>query len=315
MARKLRIHVAGGLYHVILRGNNRQPIFHDDKDRYRLEDLIEEGSSRFHYQLLGYCWMGNHIHAAVQVGKVPLSSAIQNLSFRYAGYFNWRYQRVGHLFQGRFKAILIDSDSYLLQLVRYIHMNPVRAQLVDTPDAWAWSSHRAYVGEIAAPPWLDTAPVLARFSDRPQRARKAYRTFMGMPEKMMSPLDFERGNQKVPILGDELFAHRMERKAFRDAPAMEQFSAEEIVNAVCLAAGMSGEGICTSRRADALHARMAAAHLVLTRSDRNLTALARMMARDPSTLSRAAMRYEASEAAQEVAGRALAVLANARMHA
>lgn len=314
MARKPRIHVAGALYHVILRGNNGQPIFIDDKDRYRLQDLIAEGAKRFGYQLCGYCWMGNHIHAALQVGEISLSHAMHHLSFRYTRYFNWRHKRIGHLFQGRYKAILVDSDSYLLQLVRYIHMNPVRAKLVDDPAAWPWSSHRTYLGEESQCSWLLTEAVLARFSTRMPRARDAYCRFMLTPEKMMSPLDFKRGNQKIPVLGDELFAHRMARKACGDC-IRPQFRAVQIVEAVCLAAGLSQEALCTSRRMDCVHARAAAAHLVVTCGDGNLTALAQLLERDPSTVSRAATRYEGSALAVEVATRAQTILANASMHA
>jgi REP element-mobilizing transposase RayT len=314
MARKPRIHVAGALYHVILRGNNAQPIFSDNKDRYQLQDLIADGASRFRYHLLGYCWMGNHIHAAIQVGDIPLSHAMHHLSFRYTGYFNWRHKRVGHVFQGRYKAILVDSDSYLLQLVRYIHMNPVRANLVDDPAAWAWSSHRAYLGEDVPAPWLLTGPVLSRFSPRMPRARDAYCRFMHMPEKMMSPLDFKRGNQKIPVLGDELFAHRVERKACGDF-VRQQYHTAQIVDAVCLAAGVAQEALCTSRRAECVHARSAAAHLVAACGDGNLTVLAQFLMRDPSTLSRAAARYEGCVSAAEVAARAETILANASMHA
>lgn len=310
------MHVAGALYHVMLRGNNFQPIFHDDQDRYWLQDLIAEGAQRFHYQLLGYCWMGNHIHAAIRVEQIPLSHAMHHLSFRYTSYFNWRHKRVGHVFQGRYKAILVDSDSYLLQLVRYIHMNPVRAQLVDDPAAWPWSSHRAYLGEGdgSLGPWLDTGPVLARFSDRMARARAAYREFMQVPEMMMSPLDFKRGNQKVPVLGDDLFAHRMERKACSEF-ARPRYRATQIVDAVCLAAGLAEEALCGSRHARAVCARSAAAHLVASCGDGNLAALARLLMRDPSTLSRAASRYAHCEAAAGVAARAEVLLADASMHA
>lgn len=314
MARKHRIHVAGALYHVILRGNNGQEIFRDSRDRYQLQDLVEEGARRFGYQLLGYCWMGNHIHAAVQVGRISLSAAMHNLSFRYTGYFNWRHKRIGHVFQGRYKAILIDSDSYLLQLVRYIHMNPVRARLVGDPGAWEWSSHRVYLGDAGQPPWLATAPVLERFHAQEPRARAAYRKFMGMPEELMSPLDFKRGNQKTAVLGSDLFAHRMECKAGWE-PSRGDYSTVRIVEAVCLAGGVSEEALRTSRRGDVVQARTAAAHLVATEGDGNLTALAQLLGRDPSTMSRAAGRYEASEGARQVAAGAQAILRNASMHA
>ncbi len=316
MARKPRIHVAGALYHVILRGNNRQRIFVDDKDRYRLQDLIDEGARKFRYRLLGYCWMGNHIHAALEVGAAPLSAVMHHIGFRYTRYFNWRHKRVGHLFQGRYSAILVDSDSYLLQLIRYIHMNPVRARLADDPGAWRWSSHRAYLGEAAAPSWLATAPVLERFNARMPRARAAYSRYMRMPEEIVMPTDFKSGNRKCGVLGDDAFARQVRRTSDSDAdPSLNRCGTAQIVDAVCKASGIAMEALCASRRADVVHARSAAARLVSTHGDGNLTALARLLAHDPSTLSRAAARFDGCEAAEEVAARAAIILANASTHA
>ncbi len=100
---------------------------------------MAEGVGQFGHQIHGYCWMGNHIHLAVQVVEVPLSRIMQNLAFRYTRWVNKRQGRVGHLFQGRYKAILVEAQSYLLELVRYIHLNPVRARLVEEPAAYRWS--------------------------------------------------------------------------------------------------------------------------------------------------------------------------------
>ncbi len=133
MARKPRLHIPGGLSHVMLRGNGGQDIFFSDNDRFYFQSLVEEGVKRFEHRIHAYCWMRNHVHLAIQVGEIPLSKIIQNLSFRYTRYINKKKSQIGHLFQGRYKAILIDADSYLLELVRYIHLNPVRAKLVTNP--------------------------------------------------------------------------------------------------------------------------------------------------------------------------------------
>ena len=146
MARKPRLHLPGGLYHVMLRGNGGQAIFFSDADRYHLYLLLQEGVERFGHRIHGFCAMTNHLHLAVQVAKAPLSKIMQNLSFRYTRWINQRQRRVGHLFQGRYKAILVDADSYLLELVRYIHLNPVRTGLVKDPLDYPWSGHRAYLG-------------------------------------------------------------------------------------------------------------------------------------------------------------------------
>jgi len=146
MARKPRIHHPGAIYHVMLRGNGGSDIFLDDQDRYRFYLLLQEGVERFGYRIHAFCLMSNHIHLALQVGTVPLSRIMQNLSFRHARWVNWRKATVGHVFQGRYKAILVDGDNYLLQLTAYLHLNPVRACIIQTPEDYCCSSYRHYLG-------------------------------------------------------------------------------------------------------------------------------------------------------------------------
>ena len=143
MARQPRIHFTGAVYHVMLRGNARAEIFFEKDDRHRFYLLLQEGVERFGCRIHAFCLMTNHVHLAVQVGATPLSRSMQNLTFRYRQWINHRDRRVGHLFQGRYKAILINRDDYLLELVRYIHLNPVQARLVRAPAAYRWSGHRA----------------------------------------------------------------------------------------------------------------------------------------------------------------------------
>jgi len=151
MARKPRIHIPGGVYHVMLRGNGGQDIVFCDEDRYHLYLLVQEGVGRFGYRVHGFCWMTNHLHLAVQVGEIALSRCMQNLAFRYTRWINRRERRMGHLFQGRYQAVLVERDSYLLELVRYIHLNPVRTGMVKAPRDYPWSGHRAYLGEEVIP--------------------------------------------------------------------------------------------------------------------------------------------------------------------
>jgi REP element-mobilizing transposase RayT len=136
MARKPRVYFPGALYHVILRGNGGQTIFFDDKDRTRFCFLVQEGIERFGHRIHAFCLMSNHVHLAIQVGEVSLSRILQNLSFRYTRWVNGRQSRTGHLFQGRYKAVLVDADIYLQVLTRYIHLNPVRAGIVKEPEAY-----------------------------------------------------------------------------------------------------------------------------------------------------------------------------------
>jgi putative transposase len=141
----------GGLYHVMMRGNGGEDIFFEDDDRYHFYLFAQQGLERFGHRIHGFCCMTNHDHLVVQVGDIPLSKIIQNLSFRYTRWINQRNKRIGHLFQGRYKALLIDADSYLLELVRYIHLNPCRAGMVKDPIQYPWSCI-AYVYAIAKGP-------------------------------------------------------------------------------------------------------------------------------------------------------------------
>ena len=138
MARKPRLHVPGGLYHVILRGNAHQDVFFSAGDRHFFYELLAEGVARFGYRVHAFCLMSNHLHLALQAGDVELSAGMQNLSFRYTRYLNTRLKRVGHVFQGRFRALLVDQDGYGLALVRYVHLNPVRARMAKQASESNW---------------------------------------------------------------------------------------------------------------------------------------------------------------------------------
>jgi len=177
MARKPRIEYPGAFFHIIVRGNNRQDIFHDDEDREdylkRLSFYLGEGK----ITLYGFCMMTNHVHLLLEMGECPVSQAIQRLHTWYARYYNQKYKRVGHLFQGRYKAMLCDKDTYLLELVRYIHLNPVRSGMTTNPKEYPWSSHGAYLGEERYP-GLNTDVVLSQFASNLLHARQLYERFV-----------------------------------------------------------------------------------------------------------------------------------------
>jgi putative transposase len=175
MARIPRLHVAGGIYHVLLRGNNGQKIFFKDSDRCRLSLLIQQATYRYGCSIHGFCFMDNHIHLLIQIADISLSKIMQNIAFRYTRWINFTQKRIGHLFQARFKAILVAKESYLLQLLRYIHLNPVKAGLVKSAKDYKWSGHRTYLG-IDDFQWLTTDWMLSQFSQ--QRPRHAYAAFV-----------------------------------------------------------------------------------------------------------------------------------------
>ena len=156
MTRPLRVEYPGALYHVIHRGNNQETIFKNDRDRRMFLDYVNKTSERFSILIHTYCLMSNHFHLLVETPEPNLSVAMQWINVSYATYFNRKHRRSGHLFQGRFKAILVDADAYLKHLSRYIHLNPVRANMVSNPEEYEWSSYAAYIGERKPPQFLET---------------------------------------------------------------------------------------------------------------------------------------------------------------
>jgi len=177
MPRKPRLHVPGGLFHIVLRGNGRQDIFFDDHDRRLWEQYLQAGLNRHAHRIHAYCWMTNHIHMAIQAHTTPLARFVGTLSSRYAKAVNRKLGRSGHLFERRYRSTLVQAETYLQELVRYIHLNPVRAGMVNGPADYPWSSHTAYLGG-PLPPWLTKDWVLAALGPTEKRATQSYAKFM-----------------------------------------------------------------------------------------------------------------------------------------
>lgn len=294
MARKPRIHLTDGFYHVIFRGNGGQNVFLADEDRYRFFLLLQEGTCRFQYRVHAFCFMTNHIHLVVQVGSIPLSRGMQNLSFRYTRWINWRGKRTGHLFQGRYKALLIDGDSYLLELVRYIHLNPVRAGMVKSAEEHLWSSHRCYLGTYSIP-WLTTDQVLGRFGKYHGKARAAFGQFVldGMDEDYRA--EFHCGFDDPRIVGDEAFTETALNAAEERAAKV---TLATIVTHVCSIVNIEVSLLSTQTQAR----RIAAARAVIGWLARetgaaSLTEVARGFNRDVGSMSSAVRRLEDCAAA------------------
>ena len=182
MPRKPRLHVPGGFFHVILRGNGRSDIFFAREDRSIWESLIADAVRRYEHRIHAYCWMTNHTHMAIQSGPEPLAQFITYIAGNYARRMNIRMQRTGHLFERRYRAFLVQDDTYLLELVRYIHMNPVRAGLVDRCDDYEWSSHSAYL-DSGRPEWLTVDCVLQMFGQSDECAQRNYAQFINEPQE------------------------------------------------------------------------------------------------------------------------------------
>jgi REP element-mobilizing transposase RayT len=199
---------AGALYHLTARGNARADIFADDEDRRLFLELLAQEISQQGWRCYAYCLMGNHYHLLIETPEPNLVAGMRRFNGIYTQAFNRRHGRVGHLFQGRYKSILVDKDRYGLELSRYIVLNPVRARMVRRPELWAWSSYRATAGQVPAPAWLDADWVLGQLGGR--NAAVAYQRFVREGMDQGSPWDKLSGQI---WLGDKAFLKRMERLA------------------------------------------------------------------------------------------------------
>ncbi len=187
MARPLRIEFAGALYHITSRGNERKRIFLIDEDREFFLATLSNACSRYQWLCHGYCLMGNHYHLLLETREPNLSRGMHYLNGRYSQWFNASHRRVGHLFQGRFKSILVEKETYLLELCRYIVLNPVRAGLVKSAQEWVWSSYRSTAGLRKPHACLSTDWVLSRFSALRSEACRRYMQFVAAGKGTPSP--------------------------------------------------------------------------------------------------------------------------------
>ncbi|MHB8844296.1 MAG: transposase [Nitrospirota bacterium] len=207
MARKPRIEYNGAFYHVITRGNQRQKIFKEPVDYQQFLQVLATYKSRYSFHLYAYVLMGNHVHLLIETKETPLSKILQGINQSYTLYFNRRYKTVGHLFQGRYKAILCDREAYLLGLLKYIHTNPVRARIAETPGVYRWSSHPAYTGKNNLGGLIDTDQVLRMFSENKARARRQYKVFMNDTMNLRKEEVYSTIDQRLQ--GDEEFVDRV----------------------------------------------------------------------------------------------------------
>ncbi len=207
MTRPLRIELAGGVYHVTSRGDRRENIYFCDADRRAWLELLGKVCERFNWMCHAWCQMSNHYHIVVETVEGNLSQGMRQLNGVYTQHINSAYQRVGHVFQGRYKSILVEKESYLLELARYVVLNPVRAGMVDDPQQWPWSSYAAMTGEKQAPPWLQTDWILGQFNRNRGQAVMGYVDFIRAGAGMPSVWERLRGQV---YLGSDAFLQRIQ---------------------------------------------------------------------------------------------------------
>jgi len=232
MSRPLRLTYPGAVHHVYARGNERRAIFRDAADRRGFLSLLAEVSEQYAARCHAYCLMDNHYHLLLRTAEADLSDAVRQLNGVHAQRFNRRHQRRGHVFEGRFRAPLVDTDEYLLEAIRYIVLNPVRAGAVARPEDWLWSSHRAMVGLVKEAKFLAFEEALGMFGPDLERARSAYGRFVaegmasppgdGAMEPVHGSLPFVRG------LGPRLREHRRNPELARRERFMARPSLAEI---------------------------------------------------------------------------------------
>ena len=178
MPRQARKRSKSGIYHIMLRGANRQEIFHDEEDCKSFLEILDKSREKSDQKIYAWCLMGNHVHLLLEEGKESISITMKRIGVSYALFYNKKYKTTGHLFQDRYKSEEVETNEYLLALIRYIHQNPVKAGIVETPDEWKWSSYREYYGKpYDLPMLLNTDLILGMFAEDREKAIEGFKEF------------------------------------------------------------------------------------------------------------------------------------------
>jgi len=225
MARPLRIEYPGAVYHVTSRGNGRKNIFEDDQDRQIFLSILGSVVKRYNWLCHAYCLMDNHYHLMIETPEANLSAGMRQLNGEYTQSYNRRHQKPGHIFQGRFKAILVQKENYLLELSRYVVLNPVRAGVVKKTEAWRWSSYQATAGIVKEPGYLTTDWILGLFNAQRTVAKRRYRKFVR--EGIHGSASWEELQSQV-LLGEEEFVEKFkdvleDKKQIKEIPRSQRY--------------------------------------------------------------------------------------------
>jgi REP element-mobilizing transposase RayT len=292
MARPIRIEYPGAVYHVICRGNNRQGIYRDDQDRRRYLEKLSYYCRDKTVHLLAYCLMPNHVHLLLETPEGNLSRMMQAFQTSYTVYFNKRHGRTGHVFEQRYKAMLVDKDNYLLQVSRYIHLNAVSAKLAERPQAYRWCSYGSYFkgnGIIG----LKTATVLGQLNGSKSRQLQQYREYVegGQQDRLSNPPPQVR--QQVYV-GDEEFVEAIERRGKASVRAARRHSLQQIVRSVSAVTGVGETELRQRQRGEAVKAsRELLCYVARRHGQASMNELAKLLqVKEASTPSHAVRRAE-----------------------
>jgi len=288
--RRPRLHVTGGLYHVTLRGNNGNDLFKDGSDRLHLNELVENSLREEQARIHSFCWMTNHLHLAIQVSGKPLGRVVHGFATKYSRYFNAKYVRSGHLFENRYYANLVEIDEYLLELVRYIHRNPVKAGLVANPGSYLWSSHRYYVGRSRLD-WLSTTLVLSLFHSDSNRAKFEMERFVlqGISDEHADELFSRTANDR-----QQLQETNPDFDLELAGKCLPRVSLEEIVESACVRNGIDDAELSgPSRQRNISRVRAEIAYEAIHSGAANLATIGRRLNRSGSAISALVRRHAA----------------------
>lgn len=293
MPRLPRLHVSGAFYHATLRGNHRQEIFRQESDRSGLNAIVRASLEHCGARLHAYCWMTNHLHFLVQVADVPLGKLMHRIAGGYARWFQSLLPTTGHLFERRYHALLVDADSYLLEVIRYIHLNPVRAGVVSDPGDYRWSSHRSYAGMESAD-WLTTDFALRMFGTTIDLARTNYLRFIGdRLETTDAPVLPDRQRADSRVLGDDAFLSRLPRSP---DPSPMRITLDAIIAGCCQRFGVTVEELEAPGKQHALsRVRAVIAYQAGLSRAAALAEVARRLGRDESSVRQCLRHYLATE--------------------
>jgi REP element-mobilizing transposase RayT len=228
MPRRLRLHIPGGIYHVTLRGNHRQQLFFADSDHSLLECIVARAIDKFSARLHAYCWMSNHLHLVMQAGTEPISRPMHDIAAEFARAMQLKMATTGHFFERRYHASLVDTDRYMLALLKYVHRNPVAAGICANVGEYRWSSHHNYTG-ARTQPWLTTDFALGLLSTDRTRAMAAYRSFVEAAEEH----PWQPAHAQAPgaaVLGDDDFIARVSRTTRKSASRQ---TLEDLIGEAC----------------------------------------------------------------------------------
>lgn len=296
MPRLPRLFVPGGFYHVTTRGNHRKNLFSRPADRRILDGIVADALEATRSRLHAYCWMTNHLHLLIQVSDQPLGNFMQRIGTRFARAIQRQVPTTGHLFENRYHALLVDVDTYFLELLRYIHLNPVRARMVEGPDEYRWSSHGAFTGRRPQS-WVTTDFGLSMFHRELATARRLYSQFVHEGGGLKSDPTLHEGHPKEKrVLGDDTFLSRLDVPL---KPKNRTLTLEALALQFCVEVGVSLDDVRSRSQSVRLsRVRGLIGSQAIEQHIASLSEVARYLNRSASALSRAISLHRQSASLQ-----------------